>query len=795
MCDPGRLPFVTTRELSPVDGIAGQVRATAAAQFGIAIKARGYNLFVVGPPATGKASTMRELLTRAASAEPTPPEHCYVHNFADAYRPRVLTLPAGRGRALQDAMAHAVAEVRPRLTRALEGEELTRRRKTGVEDLQRREQANVHRLEEAARRAGFAVVSVDNGVEVRPAPEGKPLSPSDVEQLPAETRERIATGERALDAEVAPLVREMRALGREAARLEHQLIEEAAATVGRQLFADVREAFADVSGVGTWLDAVEKDLAAHAGIFLREDEGEEESESGAEQDDESESLLLADAGGESALLESYRVNLLVDREGVRGAPVVVEERPRYGNLIGRIEHRIQLGTLTTDFMLVQAGALHRANGGYLLLEARDLIAEPFAWSALKGALKSGAIRIEEPSDELRLPSAESLQPEPIPLALKVVLLGTPELYQTLYELDPELAELFKVKVEFDGSLPRTAETELMLARVVAGAAREVGLPALAAGAVARRVEQSARAVPAGRRLSARFGDLLDLVREASVVAALRGATLVEADDVQSAVAQRRRRTSLIEDELSREVDEGEYVIDTDGEAIGQVNGLEVLDFGDHRFGRPLRITARARPGKPGVVDVEREAGLGGSLHTKGVLILGGYLGGRYATDRPLAMTASIVAEQSYGPLDGDSASCAEVCALLSTLAGAPLSQSLAVTGSVDQRGAVQAVGGINEKIEGFFDLCRRRGLTGRQGVLIPTASVQQLMLREEVVEAARSNRFRVVPIASVDEAMACLTGRDAGERGAGGRFPVGSINAAVEDRVIAFARSVARRGE
>jgi lon-related putative ATP-dependent protease len=481
------------------------------------------------------------------------------------------------------------------------------------------------------------------------------------------------------------------------------------------------------------------------------------------------------------------VNVLVDRAEARGAPVVVEENPTHGNLVGRIDHHAHLGTLLTDFTLVRAGALHRANGGYLILEAADLLASFRAWPALKKCLKSRTIRIEEPLEELRPVTTASLAPEPIPLDVKVVLIGSPLVYYLLYALDEDFGELFKVKVDFDDSLPRTREVEQLYARFVGAACREEGLPAFAPDGVAQLVEHAARLVPHQARLTARLGELLDLVREAAFSAGQQGRALVGADDVRHAIAEKTYRANLVDERIGRLIAEGTLLVDTDGEAVGQVNGISVVALGDHAFGRPARITARTFTGKPGVLDIEREAKLGGRVHSKGVMILAGFLAGRYARERPLALSASIALEQHYEEVDGDSASAAELYALLSSLAGIPLAQGLAITGSVDQRGEIQAVGGINEKIEGFFDVCRARGLTGRQGVVIPEANVAHLMLREDVVDAVRAGTFHVHAVATVDEGLALLSGQDAGTAGRDGRFPPGTFNAAVEQALEANA--------
>ncbi|MBI3030627.1 MAG: AAA family ATPase [Candidatus Rokubacteria bacterium] len=770
VCDPTALPFRSTAELPLLDGMIGQDRAVSATSFGIGMRRAGYNLFVLGPAATGKTTTMRRVLTRTAQEEPTPPDYCYVHNFADPYRPTALELPAGRGRELREEMARLVDDVRARLPRVFEGEEFERHKAQVMEDFSRRQQTEMERFEEAARADGFAVIRTPRGMAVAPAPRGEPLTPEVFAALPKAAREAIQARESALEERLEASLRQIRQLEREARLAHEKLLAEAAAAAIRPLIGELRERFAGLAPVGRYLDQVEEDLIAHAEEFRRLEDGKG-------------GLPFLPPPG--AFLEAYRVNVLVDRSGERGAPVVLEQNPTHGNLLGRIEHRVHFGTLVTDFTLIKAGALHRANGGYVILEAKDVLRTFMAWEALKKALKGGSIRIEEPLEEYRLISAVSLAPEPIPLSVKVVLIGSPLLYYLLYMLDEDFRELFKVKVDFDESLPRTPEFELLYARFIGSACREDALPPFSSSGVAKLIEHGSRLVAHQGRLTSRLGELLDLIRESAFWAGERRHPLVQGEDVSHAVEQKTYRANLIEERMGRMFAEGALLLATDGEAVGQVNGISVLASGDHAFGRPSRITARTFAGEPGVLDIEREAKLGGPVHSKGVLILTGFLAGRYAREHPLALSASITFEQQYEEIEGDSASSAELYALLSSLSGIALAQGLAVTGSVNQRGEIQAVGGINEKIEGFFDVCRARGLTGRQGVLIPEANVRHLMLREDVVQAVREERFQIHAVWTVDEGIALLSGRAAGERGPDGQFPEGSFNRAVEEALAA----------
>ena len=737
----------------------------SATMFGIAMRQRGYNLFVLGPPGTGKSTTMRRVLAEQAKQEAAPSDLCYVHNFADSYRPTAFQLPAGRGRELRDAMNGLVEECKVRLPRVFEGDEFERQKSRIMEGLGRSQQAEIARFEDAARAQGFAVLRSPMGLSLAPAPRGEPLSNEEFAALPKDKQEEIESRGRSLHQQLDATLHELRKLEREARLLHEKLVREVAASSTHQLTQELRESFAGLAPVEAYLQRVEEDLIAHAEEFRLLAEGKPTPP------------FLPPPG---AFLDTYRVNVVVQRTASEGAPVVVEENPTHANLVGRIEHRFHFGTLVTDFTLIKAGALHRANGGYLVLEAKDLLRSPFAWEALKKALRSRCIRIEEPLDELRFVSTVSLAPEPVPLSVKVLLIGDPSYYYLLYALDEDFRELFKVKVDFDESVPRTPEFERFYAQFVGSACREEGLRHFSCDAVGVLVEEGSRRVADQGRLTSSLGDLLDLVREASFWAERNRHDLVEASDVRQAVVQKVHRSNLLEERIDRMISEGTLLITTRGRTIGQVNGIAVLKIGEHAFGRPSRITARTFVGKPGVIDIEREAKLGGPVHTKGVMILSGFLAGRYARERPLAISASLAFEQHYEEIDGDSASSAELYALLSSLAGIPLSQSLAVTGSVNQLGEVQPVGGINEKLEGFFDACRAQGLDGEQGVLIPEANARHLMLREDVVQAVRQGQFHIYAVSTVDEGLELLSGRKAGVRGGDGKFPDGTLNAEVE---------------
>lgn len=764
-CDPAQLPFATTEELEELDGVLGQPRAVAAMELGVAIGGPGYNLFALGPPGIGKRFVVERYLAGQALRLPPPEDWCYVYDFADSQRPRTLRLPAGRGTELRRDVDELIAELRAALATAFEREDYQTRRQLLEQEVEQQHERELEELHKRAQEHGLAVVRTPLGLIVAPVQNGEVLSPAELEALPEEERGKLGR-------DLAELREEMDRISRQVPRWQRErrekilaLDREVSRSAAGALFDELRRKYEALPAVTAHLAAVEEDVLRHAELFR----GEESAEEG----------LDSEPG-----FRRYKVNVLVDRGELRTAPVVYEDHPTHANLLGRVEHVSQMGTLVTDFTLVRAGALHRANGGYLVLDALEVLSQPFAWEGLKRALRSGAIKIEAMAQAWSLLSTVSLEPEPIPLAVKVVLVGERLLYYLLSAVDPDFRELFKVQVDFEDSLDRTEESQLLYARLIAGLVRREKLKPFDRGAVARMLEHAARMAEDGRKLSLRGGDLLDLLREADH--GCRDGRTVTAGDVQRAIDAQIFRADRIRERLQEEIRRGVLRVELEGSIVGQVNALSVLQLGGFAFGHPGRITARARLGDGKVVDIEREAKLAGPIHSKGVLILSGFLGERYAAEHPLSLSASLVFEQSYGGVEGDSASLAELCALLSAISGLPLRQSLAVTGSVDQRGQVQAVGGINEKVEGFFDVCALRGLNRRQGVLIPSANVQHLMLRPDVVEAVRQGGFHVIPVSTVDEAVEVLTGMPAGRADESGLYPAGTVNQLVADRLASF---------
>jgi lon-related putative ATP-dependent protease len=777
-CDPERLPFATTAELQDLTDVPGQARAVEAIRFGVGIGREGYNLFAMGPEGVGRRTVVRQHLDELAKGRDTPAEWCYVYNFEAPHRPRALQLPAGRAVRFRRDMAQLVEDLRAGIPAAFESDEYRARlREIETEFSDRQEQA-IGAIGERAREQGIALVRTPAGFGFAPRSGDGVMSPDEYRKLPEAEQKRIEGLIGAFQEDLERAIHDVPKWRREAQRKLRELNRQVARTAVNGLIEELKSSYQPLPQVVEYLGRVQEDMIEHAEVFRQPKEGEQPTLFGVP--------IPVPETGES-FLRRYQVNVLIERAAGGGAPIVHEDNPTHDNLVGRIEHISQMGALVTDFTLIKAGSLHRANGGYLVLDALKLLAQPFAWEALKRALRLREIRIESLGQLLSLVSTVSLEPEPIPLDVKVVLIGQRMLYYLLHAYDPEFAELFKVAADFEDDMPRDAEADLLYARLVAMLARREKLRALDRGAVARVIEQAARDAGDAEKLSARARDLADLLRESDYWAGVAGRQVVAAADVERAIAAREERADRVRDRLREEILRGTLLIDTDGRRTGQVNGLSVMQLGGFAFGMPHRISARARLGAGRVVDIEREVELGGPIHSKGVLILSGFLAGRYATNRPLSLAASLVFEQSYGGVEGDSASSAELYALLSALADVPLKQSLAVTGSVNQHGEIQAIGGVNEKIEGFFDICRARGLSGEQGVLIPASNVKNLVLRRDVVDAVAGGRFHVYPVVTVDEGIEILSGVPAGSRDASGQFPPGSVNHRVERRLAEFA--------
>ncbi len=778
-CDPADLPFALCSELDEAPGPVGQERAVDAIQFAMRMRRKGYNVYALGASGSGRHDTVEDLLRSRAQSEPTPPDWCYVNNFADPQQPRCLRLPPGRGIRLAAAMTRLIEELRAALPAAFERDEYRARRDAIEQQFKQRSEQSFGALQQRAESKGITLIRTPAGLGLAPKRDGKVLTPEMFEELPPGDRERIQHEIEAVQTELEAIMREVPQWEREHRDAAQALNRETTGFAIAHLIEELRGAFGDVPEVAHYLDAVEQDVKQNADAFLPPAPPEAPA---------TQPIVQALEDGR---FRAYQVNVIVDNGAQKGAPVVDEDNPTHQTLVGRVEHLARFGALVTDFNLLIAGALHRANGGYLILDAQKLLAGNFGWASLKRALNAGQIRIESLEQLLSMASTVSLAPEPIPLDVKIVLVGPPALYYLLSANDEEFADLFKIAADFEDRVERSPETTLLYARLICAIGRREKLRSLDRDAVARVIEQAARLAGDSDKLSTSMRAFTDLLQESDQVAADAGKDIVGPAEVQAAIDAQFRRGDRIYRRLQEEIARKTIRIETDGDEIGQINGLSVITLGTLAFGTPTRITAQVRLGRGEVVDIEREVQLGGPLHSKGVLILAGFLGGRFGRNRPLSLNASLVFEQSYGGVDGDSASAAELFALLSALADAPIKQCFAVTGSVDQRGQIQAIGGVNEKIEGFFDSCRIAGFTGRQGVVIPASNVSHLMLRRDVVAAAAEGRFAIYPIDTVDQGLELLTGVPAGQPDADGDYPAGTLNQRISARLDMFAAKAA----
>ncbi len=771
-CDPAQFSFATTSELDDLTEILGQERARNAIEFGLGIRREGYNLFVLGPAGAGKQTLVRQLLAREIAAVPPPPDWCYVHNFDAPHKPRALRLPAGRGAKLRDDMRHLVEELLAAVPLAFDSDEYRAHREQIEAEFGERQEKAFAELAKAAGTQDVALLRTPTGFTLAPVKKGEVIGPDEFAALSEEERNRISAVIESLQGKLEQLMRDALRWRKEQRGRIRQLNREVAQFSVGSLLDDLKQRYGDLPEVVAYLGAVERDLVENIDDFRRGHEPQPN--------------ILGLPDGQAPTFRRYEVNLLLERREPDGAPVVFEDLPTYQNLIGRVEHTPQLGALITDFTLIKAGALHRANGGYLLLDAHKLLSQPFAWEGLKRALRTRSIRIDSLGQMYSMVSTTSLEPEPIPLDVKIVLFGERLWYHLLYAYDPDFGELFKAAVDFDDEVARTPENHELLARLIATIARRNALAPLDRDAVARIIEQRARVIDDSERLSTHMQGLVDLMTEADFAARRAGAATIIPDHVEAAVEAQRQRAGRLRDLVQESILRGTVLIDTEGENIGQVNGLSVFALGNQTFAKPTRITVNTRVGDGEVIDVQREVELGGPIHSKGVLILASFLAARFSTTRPHSLRAHIVFEQTYGEVEGDSASVAELCALLSALAEVPIRQSIAVTGSVNQHGEIQAIGAVNRKIEGFFDICKERGLHGRHAVLIPESNVKHLMLRADVVAATAEGRFHVHAVRTIDQAIELLTGLPAGERTPPGDFLDGSINSRVATRLREF---------
>lgn len=780
-CDPAQFDFETTAVLQPHTHIIGQPRGTRAIEFGISIQSQGYNIFVLGAVGTGRATAIEHFLREKANGRPSPPDWIYVHNFAAPHQPRAISLPPGEGARFQERMAKLIADISQDLPQAFEAEAYQNAITAMQQELEETQNNLLQSVSEQAEKDGFALVQTPSGFVIAPMVDGRQVSPQEITQLMQQwtpgQRAALETAHQSLVEKLAEVMHQMRQMEMAARRRMKEIDREVAAAAVQHHFVDILARYKSDEEMQLYLTELHQDVLAQIDDFV--------PPVGSENTEEID-------------LRRYEVNLFVNngRAQTQGAPVIRDTNPTFHGLFGRIEYELQAGLVATHFTNIKCGSLHQANGGYLILNANDFFRNPGAWEALKRSLKDGKIYIQPPTMlEPGQVMAKSLDPEPIPLDVKIILLGSLPLYYSLYQGDEDFAQLYKVRADFDTEMPRSPETLAEYANFIAGRCLEEGLHPFDRTAVAKVVEHGSRLAEHQHKLSTRFGEVADLVREASYWAGVNGHAITTAADVQQALNERIYRASRAEEYAFQEMLDGVIFIATEGSVIGQVNGLSVIDLGDYAFGQPGRITARTYMGDDGITHIERETEMSGPLHEKGVLTLQGYLGGTYAQDQPLSLSASITFEQNYAGVEGDSASSTELFALLSSLSNIPLRQDIGVTGSVNQRGEIQPIGGVNEKIEGFFRLCEKRGLTGSQGAMIPASNLDHLMLHEDVVTAVAANQFHIWPITTIDQGIELLTGVPAGERNGDGSYPAGTVHHAVQTRLRRLAEELSNFGD
>jgi len=767
-CKPDLFDFETTGDLEDLTDIIGQSRAVKAVHFGIGIQREGYNLYVMGPSGIGKHTMVSQYLKQKAGDQPKPSDWCYVNNFDQPHKPRSIKLPHGRGMELEEDMEQLIEELATALPATFESDEYRNQIQALEEELKEQQEHAFGELADAASKQHVKLFRTPSGFAFAPLKDDEVVSPEDFEKLPKEEQERLEKIVAALQEQLQSIIQRIPQWRKETREKVKALNKEMAMNAVGHLIDELKKRYEDLPKVLDYLDAVEHDIIDNVTDFLKTEDNSE---------------MVGQQQADPKSLHRYKVNNLVRNHRGDGAPVIYLDNPTYLNLVGRAEHMAQFGTLVTDFTLLKPGALHEANGGYLLVDAHKLLTQPYAWEGLKRALYGNQINIEPLEKMWGLASTVSLEPEPIPLDIKVVILGDRMLYYLLQEYDPDFSELFKVQADFEERIDRSDENNLLLARMIATLVRKEDLLPFHRDAVAQVIDYASRHVEDSEKLTTHMRSIADLLRESDYWARQEGHEVVHGEDIRHTIDEQHHRSSRVRERILEAIERGDIFIDSDGGCVGQVNGLSVLTLGTYMFGQPSRITATVHIGEGNVVDIEREIEMSGPIHSKGVLILSSFIAARYAQKHPLSLSASLVFEQNYGGIDGDSASLAELCCLLSAIAEIPIKQSFAMTGSVNQHGRVQPIGGVNEKIEGFFEVCRARGLDGKQGVIIPDTNVKNLMLHPDVVKAVEDGKFSIYSVETVDQALELLTGEEPGTPDSEGNYPEESINGKVQARL------------
>ncbi|MBI4691375.1 MAG: AAA family ATPase [Nitrospirae bacterium] len=782
-CDLNILKFNTTDDLPSFEGTIGQERALNALDFGISLENSGFNIFILGENGTGKMSTIKSILAKRSLNEPVPTDWCYVYNFKDPDVPIAVSLEPGRAVTFQKDMDELVKILRVEIPKVFESKEYDKQKNLILEEFQKKQKDLFSSLEDEAQTKGFSIRKTVSGLLIVPIKKtGEPLNEEEFEALDEKTKKKIEELGKSLQEKLDDVVRTLREGEKLVKDLLGRLEREAALSAVGHLIDELKNKYRDNKKIPTYFEEVKEDILAHLEDFKT-------------QEEQPAALPFMKPPKAEPTFTRYTVNVLVNNKESKGSPCVFESNPTYFNLFGRIEHKIQYGIAVTDFSMIKAGSLHKANGGYVVINVLDLLRNIFAYDALKRSIRNREIKIEDVWEQYRLVSTTTLKPEAIPIDIKVILVGNPYLYYLLYSLDEEYRELFKVKADFDSRMERNVENIHKYASFVAAKCKDDKLLPFDRSGIAKVVEFGSRLAEHQEKLSSKFSEITDLINEANYWALKAKSKVVINEHVEKAISERIYRNNRIEERLREMIAEGTLIVDTSGAKVGQINGLAVLDLGDYSFGKPSRITARSWTGKAGVINIEREIKMSGKIHEKAMLILTNYLGSTYATKKPISISASITFEQLYDIVEGDSATCAELYALLSSIANIPLKQGIAITGSMDQNGDVQPIGGVNEKIEGFFELCRLRGLDGSHGVIIPRRNIKHLMIKKDVVDAVREGKFAIYPIDRIEEGIEILTGLHVGEIKEDGTYPEGTINYLVAKRLAEISDALKEKKE
>lgn len=777
-CSADDFSFCSTAELEPLEGIIGQDRAVKAFDFGLHVKIKGYNIYMSGPSGTGKTTYAKASTERLAATEDVPLDWCYVYNFQNPRSPLALSFPAGEGRKFRDDMSELVQLFQTELQKVFRTEDYEKQKTELLRGFDEKRDALMDQMSKEAAENDFQVKTTNSGIYFMPVVDGKPVGEEEYDDLAEDVKDVIEKNSQIVQEKASAIMRDIRELDKESKRCVDQLDYKVGMfAIGHHVSA-VQEKYEQNEKAVAYINAVKEDVLENISQFF---EDEEDGEEGLA------SLLpmLSKKQPEDVTLK-YKVNLIVDNSETEGAPVVTTFNPTYYNLVGEVEYDSEFGNLTTDFMKIKSGLFHKANGGYLIVQAQDILSAPQAWEALRRVIKTKEINMDAIREQLGTVVAPTLKPEPIPANIKIIMIGSSYYYELLSTYDEEFDKFFKIRADFDYEMPRSQENMLKIAQFIKGFTMREKTMDFDVSAVCAVVEYSSRAAERQNKLSTRFNHLAEILGEAAAWAKLDGAEMVTAKHVQKTIVEKEDRLRLYEEKLDEMLEENVIMIDVDGAEVGQINGLAVLDMGSYAFGNPSRITATTYVGKSGIVNIEKEARMSGQTHDKGVQIITGYLGQTYAQKFPLSLSCRVCFEQNYNGIDGDSASSTELYCILSSLAELPIRQDLAVTGSVNQKGEIQAIGGVTYKIEGFFDLCKKRGLTGKQGVIIPVSNIRDLVLKDEVVKAVKEGVFHIYPISTIDEGIALLMSTPAGEKDEKGEYPPDSVHGKVMAKLKAF---------